>query len=278
MKGYGKINMYLDILSTRDDGYHQIKSVMQSIELCDEVEIEKTASGIDVFCENPFVPNNEKNIAYKAAKAIIDRYDIKSGVKINIKKEIPVAAGLAGGSADAAATLLEMNNIFDLNISEDELLEIAASLGADVPFCLLKGTYLAEGIGEELTKLPNMEKYDVLLVKPDRVSVSTKWAYNQIDEEKYNKGNSEFIEEYSQKGDTGILLDNMYNIFQKPICKNFGIVKGIIEKLEGTAAKKVMMSGSGPTVFAIYDSQDECDRAKEIIDDKNFTVIKTKIL
>ena len=181
LKALAKINLGLDVLGRRENGYHDVRMIMQSIYLYDEVKIEKKDTpGIEVATNLRYLPVGEDNIAYKAAELLKEEFHISKGVKITLKKHIPVAAGLAGGSSNAAAVLFGMNRMFRLGLSQKDLMERGVKLGADVPYCIMRGTVLAEGIGEELKVLPAMPKCTVLIAKPP-ISVSTKTVYEALD-------------------------------------------------------------------------------------------------
>src|SRR5699024_7613915 len=181
LKALGKINLGLDVLGRRENGYHDVRMIMQTVYLYDEVTLEKRKEpGITVASNLVFLPTDESNIAFRAAKILLDEFGEKHGVSITLKKHIPVAAGMAGGSADAAAVLFGMNRLFGWKLSEKELMERGVTLGADVPYCIMRGTALAEGIGEKLTRLPAMSKCHVLIAKPP-ISVSTKMVYEKLD-------------------------------------------------------------------------------------------------
>ena len=166
LKANAKINLSIDILKKKDDGYHQVKMIMQSIDLHDDVYIETTDEGIYVDCDKPWVPTGSGNIAYKAAELLKKRYGIKKGIKIKIIKNIPVSAGLAGGSTDAAAVIEGINKLFSLNLDQKELMELGKTIGADVPFCIKGGTMLSEGIGEILTPIESFNNVNIVAVKP----------------------------------------------------------------------------------------------------------------
>ena len=175
--GYAKVNLGLDVVRRLPNGYHEVRMIMQTIHLFDRLEITKTRSDeITIQTNLSFLPTNENNLVYKAAKLLKDEFGIKDGVRVNLRKHIPVAAGMAGGSTDAAAVLYGMNRIFELGLSREQLMERGVKIGADVPYCIMRGTALAEGIGEKLTPLPPMIKCPVLIAKPS-VSVSTKFVY-----------------------------------------------------------------------------------------------------
>ena len=181
LKALGKINLGLDVLGKRENGYHDVRMIMQTVYLYDEVTLEKRQKpGITVSTNLIYLPTDKTNIAYRAAKILLDEFGERRGVAIHLKKHIPVAAGMAGGSADAAAVLFGMNRMFGWKLSEKELMERGVTLGADVPYCIMRGTALAEGIGEKLTRLPAMPKCHLLIAKPP-ISVSTKLVYEKLD-------------------------------------------------------------------------------------------------
>ena len=180
VKALAKINLGLDVVRRREDGYHEVRMVMQTIHLFDRLQIVRNASGNITMSTNlPFLPTNENNLVYRAAKLLKDEFQIKDGIDVKLHKHIPVAAGMAGGSTDAAAVLYGMNRIFGLGLSREDLMQRGVKLGADVPYCVMRGTALAEGIGEELTALPPMVKCPVLIAKP-QISVSTKFVYENL--------------------------------------------------------------------------------------------------
>lgn len=180
LRAYGKINLGLDVVRKREDGYHEVRMVMQTVGVYDRIDLDrKKRAGITVETNLYYLPNNENNLAYRAAKLLMDEFGIREGLHIKLAKYIPVAAGMAGGSSDAAAVLFGVNKMFDLGLSREELMERGVKIGADVPYCLLRGTALSEGIGEILTPLPPMPQCRVLIAKPG-VSVSTKWVYDNL--------------------------------------------------------------------------------------------------
>mgnify|MGYP005761720367 FL=1 len=181
LKAYGKINLGLDVLRKREDGYHQVRMIMQTVGLYDKIDLyRKETEGIEVDTNLFYLPVNENNLVYKAAKMLIDEFGIKEGVSIRLKKILPVAAGMAGGSSDAAAVLFGMNKMFRLGLTTDQLKERGVKIGADVPYCIMRGTALSEGIGEILTPLPPVPQCQVLIAKPG-ISVSTKLVYEHLD-------------------------------------------------------------------------------------------------
>ena len=181
LQAFAKINLGLDVLGKREDGYHEVRMIMQTVNLYDRIEMDRTEDGVIRTETNlPFVPDGEGNLAWRAAKLLLDEKGIKDGVTIKIRKYIPVAAGMAGGSTDAAAVLFGVNKMFGLGLSIKELMECGVKLGADIPYCLMRGTALSEGIGEELTPLPQIPQCQVLIAKPG-ISVSTKVVYESLD-------------------------------------------------------------------------------------------------
>jgi 4-diphosphocytidyl-2-C-methyl-D-erythritol kinase len=265
LKAKAKINLSLDVLRRRPDGYHDIKMIMQSISVHDRIVLEPIPKGIDIICDCRWVPSNSENIAYKAADLLFKQYDIKSGIRIKIEKNIPVAAGLAGGSSDAAAVLRGMRTLFDLNISEAELMSLGKCIGADVPFCLKGGTMLAEGIGEKLTGLVPLKKVDILLVKP-KIGVSTAWVYKNLRiEEICERPNTDILISAIEKNNIDVVARNMKNVLETVTEKKHSIIREIKGKLMGLGALGSIMSGSGPTVFGIFPDKDVANKAFEAI-------------
>lgn len=266
LKALAKINLGLDVLGRRENGYHDVRMVMQTIYLYDNVTITKTEeTGIQVECNLFYLPVDENNIAYKAAKLLMDEFNIQEGVRIVLDKHIPVAAGLAGGSANAAAVLVGMNRLFSLGLSQQELMERGVSLGADVPYCVMRGTVLAEGIGEILTPLPPLPKCYVLIAKPG-ISVSTKTVYEKLDsKELVEHPNIDAILEGLDKQDLRKVAASMGNVLETVTIGDYPIIEEIKDVMKDAGALNAMMSGSGPTVFGIFDEQAKAKEAKERI-------------
>lgn len=256
LDAYGKINLGLDVLGKRDDGYHDLDMVMQSVDLCDKITITKNDSDeITVKSNTGKIPNDESNLAYKAAKLIIDEFKINKGVEIEIEKNIPISGGMAGGSTDCAAVLKGMNKLFKLKLSEEELMERGVKLGADVPFCIMGKTARAEGIGEVLTPIPNKLKGYIVLAKPP-ISVSTGFVYGRIDEvEVENKPDTEAMIEAIEKNDLKGLADSICNVLEEVTIPDYPIVQEIKDKMIKNGALNAMMTGSGPTVFGLFDDK-----------------------
>lgn len=252
-RSYAKINLTLDVLAKREDGYHDIKMIMQTVSLFDLIITDKTDRGISISTNLRYLPNNDKNIAFKAADAFFRETGIHRGAKIIIHKNIPVAAGLAGGSGNCAAVLTAVNMLYGNILPKDKLYEIGASLGADVPYCFDGGTQLAEGIGEVLTPLSPMPNAYILLVKP-AVNVSTGAIYSQIDsspmmEHPDTESMIRSIEAQNLNDIAGALCNVMESVTEKL----YPVIGGIKKKMLLNGALGAVMSGSGPTVFGIFD-------------------------
>ena len=257
LKALAKINLGLDVLRRREDGYHEVKMIMQTIGLHDDLEIRKTKTpGIQVKTNLYYLPTNENNLVYKAAKLLMDEFQIQDGVSIQLKKRIPVAAGMAGGSSDGAAVLWGINQMYGLGLSMQALMERGVRLGADVPYCIQRGTALAEGIGEKLSVLPPMPKCTILIAKPG-ISVSTKFVYenlhaNDLKPEQHPDVDS-MIEAMRQK-DLGLLCSRMGNVLETVTIPAYPVINEIKRTMMDNGAIGPMMSGSGPAVFGIFDS------------------------
>lgn len=277
-KAHAKINISLDVIGKRDDGYHILSMIMQNVELYDEVEIKKIKEGIIITCNKSFIPTDERNLAYKAARLFLDTYDIKSGVSINIIKNIPVAAGLAGGSADCAAVLRILNDMLNVNASEEELMELGATLGADVPYCIKGGTALCEGIGEKITPIKSFKNHIVLLVKPP-FGVSTKDVYKAFDlsKVKIHPNTSKLIEKINED-DLYYVSANMKNLLENVTIRKHKVLYKLKEYLIKNGAVGSMMSGSGPTVFAFFDDMQVALKCYDELKDKYTDVFLTRTI
>lgn len=268
LKALAKINLGLDVLRRREDGYHEVKMIMQTIGLHDDLEIRKTkTSGIQVKTNLYYLPTNENNLVYKAAKLLMDEFQIRDGVSIQLKKRIPVAAGMAGGSSDGAAVLWGINQMYGLGLSMQALMERGVRLGADVPYCIQRGTALAEGIGEKLSVLPPMPKCTILIAKPG-ISVSTKFVYenlhaNDLKPEQHPDVDS-MIEAMRQK-DLGLLCSRMGNVLETVTIPAYPVINEIKRTMMDNGAIGSMMSGSGPTVFGIFDSPAAAKQAMKAV-------------
>ena len=272
LKSLAKINLGLDVLGTRENGYHDVRMVMQTIYLYDNVTLQKTEEpGIQLTTNLFYLPVDEKNIAYKAAKILMDEFQIPGGVKIDLDKHIPVAAGMAGGSSNAAAVLVGMNRLFHLGLSEQELMDRGVQLGADVPYCVMRGTVLAEGIGEILTPLAPLPKCYVLIAKP-ATSVSTKVVYEKLDSKEIeDHPDIDGIIAGLEAGDLNQVCASMGNVLERVTIEDHPIIEEIKEVMKEFGALNAMMSGSGPTVFGIFSDKKLAKEAQECIWKKGLT-------
>ena len=259
-KAYGKVNLGLDVVGRRPDGYHLVRMVMQTVDVCDDIVVRKghAGSGLSLSCDHPEVPADERNLAWKAAMLVCRKYGIEPSFSITITKRIPAAAGMAGGSTDGAAVILALNELLELHMTMDEMDEIALQLGADVPFCLRRGTYLAEGIGEKLTKLPDLAPCSMVIVKPP-FGVSTPWAYKALDEYLGSAPESgaahpdiDLLMKALDRKDVSDTAAQMGNILESVVTREYPEILEIKKRLTDKGAVKALMSGSGPTVFGIF--------------------------
>lgn len=254
-----KINLSLDIVGKREDGYHNVEMIMETVSLYDTVTIYKR-KGIEVKCNLPYVPTDERNIAFKAAKLFFEESGIEGGAYVNIVKRIPVAAGLAGGSTDGAAVLKGLNMLYGNVFSAEKLHETASRIGADVPYCINGRLALAQGIGEVLTPLGKCPRMNVLLAKPD-VSLSTKTVYSMFNIEDVERHpDTKGIISDLEKGEIDFLGEKMFNVLEKVSAAKYPIISVIKEKMRDCGAVSAMMSGSGPTVFGIFGEEEKAKK------------------
>lgn len=264
LKALAKINLGLDVIRRREDGYHEVRMIMQTIHLYDQLLIRKSKkAGIEIVSNLSYLPTNENNLIYKAGKLLMDEFHITEGVSVKLTKWIPVAAGMAGGSTDAAAMLYGMNEMFGLGLSRTQLMERGVRIGADVPYCILRGTALAEGIGEQLSPLPPMVKCPVLIAKP-KISVSTKFVYQnlKLDENTVHPDIDRMIEDIRRQ-DLGAIAADMGNVLESVTIPNYPVIAQIKEKMLADGAIGAMMSGSGPTVFGLFEDEGTARKAYE---------------
>ena len=265
-KAYAKINLFLDVTSRFQNGYHEIHTVMQTVSLCDDITVSLEGDDIVLSCDNESIPLNRNNIAWKAAELFLSELqeDKRCGVKIDINKRIPVCAGLGGGSADGAAVLCALNELFDNPISDEKLLCLGAKLGADVPFCMTCGTVYARGIGEVLTAIEPVDNcYVVVAVGGE--GVSTPFAYAELDREYddfKNPQSNKKIEEYLLSENK---LCGLYNIFESVILPKRPVAESLKNILIENGASASLMSGSGPSVFGIFYDKKQAEKACECI-------------
>ena len=262
LKALAKINLGLDVVRRREDGYHEVRMIMQTIHLYDRLDIKRTKEpGIQIQTKLSFLPVNENNLIYKAAKLLMDEFSITDGVSVKLDKRIPVAAGMAGGSTDAAAMLIGVNRLFSLGLTKRQLMERGVQIGADVPYCIMRGTALAEGIGEALSPLPPMVKCPVLIAKPS-ISVSTKFVYQnlKLDDTTIHPDIDRLIDDIKAKNLHDIAA-HMGNVLETVTIPNYPVIDEIKKHMLSNGAVGAMMSGSGPTVFGLFDDEDTAKKA-----------------
>lgn len=255
LKAYGKINLGLDVLRRREDGYHDVRMIMQTVGIFDRIDlIRNEEPGIQVETNLYYLPTNENNLVYKAAKLLMDEFHIISGITIRLKKFIPVAAGMAGGSSDAAAVIFGVNKMFQLGLTTAQLMERGVKIGADVPYCILRGTALSEGIGEVLTPLPAVPQCQVLIAKPG-ISVSTKFVYENLHANDLRPDQHPDIDgmiDAIRARDIHGIAGKLGNVLETVTVGEYPVIREIKEKMMDYGAIGSLMSGSGPTVFGLF--------------------------
>lgn len=267
LKSRAKINLSIDVLGKRTDGYHLVEMIMQTIDLFDKIKILSLHEDkIIIKSNSEEIPMDNNNIVYKAANLIKREFNIKKGIEIYIEKNIPVAAGMAGGSSNAAAVLKGLNKLWNLNLSDNELKSLGLKLGADVPFCIEGGASLAENIGEKLTNIVGLSQDAFILVCKPELFVSTKEVYEAIDSKIIEKKpNNKLLIQLLKENNIELLSKNMYNVLESVTKKKYPIIKEIEEIMINNKALGSMMSGSGPTVFGLYNSKDDAEKCKKIL-------------
>lgn len=266
LRALAKINLGLDVLRKREDGYHELRMIMQTINMYDQLDIEISKTpGIKITTNLPFIPVNESNLVYKAAKFLMDEFQVEQGITVDLQKFIPVAAGMAGGSSDAAATMIGVNRLFGLGLSVKELMERGVKIGADVPYCLLRGTALAEGIGDKLRALPACPDCYVLIGKP-AISVSTKFVYENLhaNELEYHPEIDKMLDAI-QWHNLNKIADCMGNVLETVTIPHYPVIQKIKDHMKEHGALNAMMSGSGPTVFGLFDDKATAENACEVL-------------
>ena len=262
LKARAKINLGLDVVRKREDGYHEVRMIMQMINLYDRITLRRsTEPGIRVTTNLPYLPVNEDNLVYRAAKLLMEEFKVTEGAEIELQKYIPVAAGMAGGSSDAAAVMVGVNRIFHLGLTKKQLMERGVKIGADVPFCIMRGTALAEGIGEVLTPLPAMPHCSLVIAKP-KIHVSTKFVYGNLKASELKEhpdidGQVQALRE----GSLEQLVAKMGNVLEIVTVPAYPVIDEIKRTMLKNDAMGAMMSGSGPTVFGIFERE---ERAQEV--------------
>ncbi len=261
-KAYAKVNLGLDVIRRREDGYHEVRMIMQTVDICDVLTFTRQERpGIVVTTDKEELPGDESNLIYKAARLVTETCSVREGIKIELQKRIPMAAGMAGGSTDAAAVFHGMNEMFGLGMDEDEMCALGVKIGADIPYCVRGGTALAEGIGEILTKLPDAPACVVLVAKPD-IDVSTKYVYENLHAESLEyhpdiDGMRAAIEE----GDLRGMAERMGNVLETVTVNAYPVIREIKEVMKKSGAWNALMSGSGPTVFGIFGEEEKARKA-----------------
>jgi 4-diphosphocytidyl-2-C-methyl-D-erythritol kinase len=272
LKSAAKINLYLEITGNRGDGYHDLVMILQSVDLCDRVDIRKIGKDeIQILCNHPDVPCDRSNLAYKAAALMQSIYPDIGGMEIAIDKQIPMGAGLAGGSGNAAAVFVGIDRLWDLGLTQSQLCDLAAQLGSDIPFCVSGGTALATGRGEILSPLPDLKDLVLVICKPRQIAIATAWAYQTFrsqnllatSEVKDHNLSSQMVAAIASGGDTaphriGKLL---YNDLERVVLPEYPAIAHLKQQLLEQECLGAMMSGSGSTVFAIAP---DLDRANSI--------------
>lgn len=267
VKGYAKINLHLDVIGLLEGGFHAVNTVMQSISLFDEICVrEKDGEQLSLSCDKEGVPCDEKNLAWRAAELFRETANVHRGFHIDIKKNIPMAAGMAGGSADAAATLVALNRLCDEPLDWETLLSLGSKLGADVPFCIKTGSAFADGKGDRLHPFPSLPENTIILAACGGEGVSTPWAYRTLDTaydlfRAYEPISIEPLRKALDCGDIKDAAKSFYNIFETPILAERPVAKRIREIMEEEGALRAMMSGSGPSVFGVFDNTESAERA-----------------
>ena len=261
-KAYAKINLGLDVLRRREDGYHEVKMIMQTVDIFDTLTfVKKNEPGIRLKVDNEELSEDKDNLIYRAAELLMEKAGVKHGVEITLEKRIPIAAGMAGGSTDAAAAFHGINELFDLGYSLEDLQMLGVTLGADIPYCLAGGTAISEGIGEILTKLPEPPQCTLVVAKPD-INVSTKFVYENLHANTlaYHPDIDGMIEAIKIGSLQGI-TDRLGNVLETVTVREYPIIEEIKNLMKQEGAENALMSGSGPTVFGIFTNEESAQAA-----------------
>ncbi len=264
LKAYAKINLGLDVVRKREDGYHEVRMIMQTVKLFDKLTLRVIDEDeIRIKTNLGFLSVDENNLVYKAIKLLKDTYNVRKGMEVDLFKVIPVAAGMAGGSTDCATALYGAAKLYDLHLSKKELMELGVKLGADVPYCVMRGTALSEGIGEILTPLPAMPDCTILIAKPP-VSVSTKFVYEHLDsKESYEHPDIDGMIAAIKEQDIHGIAGRLGNVLETVTIPEYPVIDDIKNYMKMHGAVNALMSGSGPTVFGIYEDESEALAAKK---------------
>ncbi|SFP94987.1 4-diphosphocytidyl-2-C-methyl-D-erythritol kinase [Butyrivibrio proteoclasticus] len=266
-KAYAKINLGLDVTGKRADGYHIVRMIMQNVDLFDTLDFEDNETGeIVLKASSPKIPTDDSNLICKVAKQLQDKFNVKKGANINLVKRIPVAAGMAGGSTDGAAAYIALNELWNLGLSKEDLCKLAVNLGADIPYCIMGGTMLAEGIGEKLTKVSDLPQCYIVIAKP-AIDVSTGWVYKELDsKEIVDHPDIDSIKRAIEIGDIYEMCDLIGNVLEPVTAGKYEEIREIEKLLEDNGAIRAFMTGSGPTVFAIFDDRDKAEAARKEVE------------
>lgn len=258
---HAKINLSLDVVGKREDGYHDVELILNEISLCDTLKVTLTEGGIKLMCDDETLPSDSENIAYRAAEMFFEEAGLNLGAELELKKKIPHGAGLAGGSADAAGVLRLLNELTEYPLSEEKMLAVAKRLGADVPFCVKGGCALAEGIGDILTPLPVPKGFTYVIAKPEE-SISTAFVYNNLNLKNRSENlNVKNVAEAIRLGDIEMLVKNAGNIMESVTVEVVPIIKNIKQELKKSGAILSLMSGSGTAVFGMFKSRETAENA-----------------
>lgn len=265
VKAYAKVNLGLDVTGKLPNGYHQVKMIMQTVGIYDELTLERASEGISLTTDSGELPTDGNNLICRAVRLMQEKYGIQEGVRVHLRKRIPIAAGMAGGSTDAAAAMKGMNRLFDLGVKQEELMREAVAIGADVPYCVMGGTALAEGIGEKLTPLPPLPQMFLLVAKPD-INVSTKYVYEHLDAaESLRHPDIDGMAAAIRAGEISGILERMGNVLETVTIPAYPVVEVIKTRMRELGARNSLMSGSGPTVFGVFFKKEDAEKAYESI-------------
>jgi len=274
LKSHAKVNLFLEVLCKRDDGYHEIESLIQEISLCDDILLKDRPKGITILCPNKkiYIPSNHNNLAHKAAKLLMTKFSIKKGVSITIDKKISVGAGLGGGSSNAASVLKGLNQLWNIGLKNEQLQELGAEIGSDVPFFINGGTALVKGRGVKIHTWFTVPKIWLVLAVPN-ISVSTKWAYGRLDRKLTRNINSAKLQE-SKKLQFKDIVDKLFNRLEGVVLKEYPLIEVVKEKMMACGASGALMSGTGSAIFGIVSSEDKaCKIAEKVSNDLKSEVV-----
>jgi 4-diphosphocytidyl-2-C-methyl-D-erythritol kinase len=265
-KAYAKINLGLDVLGKRDDGYHLVKMIMQNVDIYDTLTFRRTTDGrVTLKANDDTIPVDDSNLICKVARQLQEKYGVTYGAEIELVKRIPVAAGMAGGSTDGAAAYRALNDLWELGLSDKELCELAVKLGADIPYCIIGGTALSEGIGEVLTPIDGKARYHLVVAKPD-IMVSTGWVYTELDSTEITRHpDIDAVKMAIEEGDVKRMCGEIHNVLEPVTTAKYKVIKDIEKLLEDNGAVNAFMTGSGPTVFAVFDNENMAKKGFEAV-------------